>query len=493
MSRNDLAELDHSRVANSTTEPAPRDLPATPPPIVSSSSSKLFFCPGETHPISHSVHLARLSSFYEKCRECSHRHDVVQLSPLVADQFRNAIRTVKRPSYLTGEGVRGIYLNEIDRTVASAWSAALASILWDAEPRRGRTPSDSLSSESKADVELDDGADAFSMRRVTTSRRGPLVVIGFDERPSSPDIVTGVALGLRRMGCQVIDLGQTTIPCLHFAVQHLEAAAGMFVTGAGCDPAWTGFEFISGSVQPLSASSRLYELESRSRQGVMRPTRTAGSQRTFHAQVPYESGMWKHFHALRPLHIVCGSATRQLPRTLDRLFAKLPCRLTHISLPIRHRNLAEARDADVQRIASAVVGNQQHLGLIVDDDGQHCAFISERGRLISVPELARLLINFERREHRDIKVSLTEPLSDELAQWLTRRGIEAFTAGNCASDLTTALTTYEARMGFSGDGRVWFADGHPVCDAIITLARVLQALSLSDASFDEAIAHVSRI
>ena len=35
-----------------------------------------YVCPGETHPISHSIHLARLSSFYSKCRECEHRNEV---------------------------------------------------------------------------------------------------------------------------------------------------------------------------------------------------------------------------------------------------------------------------------------------------------------------------------------------------------------------------------------------------------------------------------
>ena len=41
---------------------------------------------------------------------------------------------------------------------------------------------------------------------------------------------------LRLAGCQVIDIQATTKPCFWFAVEHLQAAASIFVTGAGCDP-----------------------------------------------------------------------------------------------------------------------------------------------------------------------------------------------------------------------------------------------------------------
>jgi len=40
------------------------------------------------------------------------------------------------------------------------------------------------------------------------------------------------------------------------------------------------------------------------------------------------------------------------------------------------------------------------------------------------------------------------------------------------------------------DGRVWFGESPPTCDAIVTLAGMLQALSLSDASLGEVISTV---
>ncbi|MEK6257651.1 MAG: hypothetical protein AABP62_03440 [Planctomycetota bacterium] len=478
-----------------------------------------YVCPGETHPISHSIHLARLSSFYSKCRECEHRHEVghhavhpVRASGSPVNASDAQVSRTARTSLLETDGVRGIYLNELDRPRAAEWGAALASMLWDDEPRVGGAGQRDRGTERQGDGvirgELEDssGDDARhsslpvsmslrlsvpeSPRHSASARRGPTVVIGFDERPASPDIVTGVALGLRRMGCQVIDLGQTTAPCFQFAVQHLDAAAGLFVTGAGCDPAWTGFDVVGRGARPWSTGHKLEELEARARAGVMRPTRAAGSQRTFQALVPYEAGLWKHFHALRPLHVVCGSATKLFPRIVDRLFARLPCRVTHVTLPVGRRDLCDEQDCDVRRVAAAVVSGGQHLGLIVDDDGQRCAFVTERGGLISPGELARILIHFERHEHHSLKVVATEGLSRELSPWLKRLGIEAATSEESAASITTALAENEARLGLLNDGRTWFGETPPACDAIVTLARLLQALSLSDASCGDVVSRL---
>ena len=34
-----------------------------------------YHCPGEHYSISRAIHLARLASFYDKCRDCPHAHD----------------------------------------------------------------------------------------------------------------------------------------------------------------------------------------------------------------------------------------------------------------------------------------------------------------------------------------------------------------------------------------------------------------------------------
>jgi phosphomannomutase len=52
-----------------------------------------------------------------------------------------------------------------------------------------------------------------------------------------------------------------------------------------------------------------------------------------------------------------------------------------------------------------------------------------------------------------------------------------------ASRSSVALAMREADASFAGgdSGRYWFRESMPTCDAVLTLAKLLQALSRSDA------------
>ena len=437
-----------------------------------------YTCPGELYSIPRGIHLARLAAFYPKCRDCEHRLDAGHIFPREVEQRETAHRTA-RTTLVSDESIRGVYLNELDRNRALIWGEALAASLWDLQPMVARRE---LINTAQIIAEVDE--------RPIPPARGPVVVVGFDERTSSPDIVTGVVLGLRRMGCPVIDIAQTGLPTLAFNVHALGAAAGLFVTGAGCDPSVTGFELLTGGGLPFP-HEKLLELEQSVKTGVGRQTRQIGRLQPHQGQSKYESSLESHFHALRPFRIVCGSSTRLLHRTLDRLFAKLPCTLTHVDLPTRKRNLFDGRDVDLQRVAAAVVEGHHHLGLIIDEDGRHAAFVTDRGRLVSPREVARLLIEVAQREHQSAEFVVANSWLDETNRWLTGRDAKAVDGGETAANLVRLLVDREAVLAISADGRVWFRHEYPACDAMLVLANVLQALSLSDAPFSEVVARIS--
>lgn len=430
-----------------------------------------YLCPGETHPITRAVHLARLAAFYPACRECPHRHDTGQLPQELVGQFAETQRRAPRPSWLTGEGVRAVYLNELDRPRAADWAAALALRLWEEIPRQGRaTP-----------VPADELEASTSPRRLP----GPGVVVGYDERPSSPDIFAGVLLGLRRMGCQVIDIGLTTKPCWRFAVHHLEASAGIYVTGAGCDPAWTGFDLAGRSGIPLPQGTVLTELEQQSRLAPARPTRQAGAVRSFQAMHPYRAGLRRHFHALRPLRLACGQPGGLGPRWLEQLFTELPCRLVPVPLPVRRRRLDDPGDADIVRVAECVRQQGLDLGLVIDDDGERCSVLDETGNLLNQHQLVGLLCQRLLCDHPAGTVVVSTELAAGIETLVATLRGRLVVASPDPAELARSVHAEHAVIGSGNDHRCWFDEDYPACDAVLTLAAVLQALSWSDAPLSE--------
>lgn len=439
----------------------------------------VYVCPGETHPITRSVHLARLAAFYPKCRDCEHRHDTGQIAPRTVERLQSTERRVARPSLFTTEGVRGVYLNELTRGRAAEIAAAFASLLWEAAPLTGR-----VAAEQKR-------RSASTLPPTGAPRTGPTVVIAFDERPSSPDIITGVATALRRMGCAVIDLGLATKPCFRFTVDHLQATAGIFVTGAGCDPAWTGLDFVGRNAAPYSMGTGLEKIEAHFNGGVQRAVRHAGPQRTFQAMVPYEAGLWKHFHALRPLSVCCACPTQIVPRILERLFAKLPCKLHRLPLPQRTRDLSSPDDPDVLRLGDAVVAGRHHLGMLIDD-GQRCAFVDEQGDLVSARDLLAVLCEMLLTEERGGRIAVESAAVSAMQSLLESLGGECLDGGSTQGQLAASAQT-EFLCGGGDSGRFWFRESFPTCDAIITLGKVLQALSRSDAPFSAVVLHAAML
>jgi len=423
----------------------------------------LYNCPGEAHAISRSVHLARLAAFYPACRTCPSRDDTGQLAPKTVKRLQGTEGRVKRVTLFTNEGVRGKYLNELTRKEGGTIAGALASLLWEKSPRVGAVSSD-------------------RNQEFNLNISGHSVVVAYDERPTSLDMLMGVISALKRSGCRVINIGQTTTPCFWFAVDHLDAAAGIQVTGAGYDSSWTGFNIVSQNSVPLSMGTGLDQLESRYDSGFSRPSRQAGTLRDFQAAVPYEASLWKHFHALRPLKVCVGTSVKMARKLLQTLFESLPCELVDVPLNIRVRNLFDSDDSDARRVQDAIAKQRASLGFLIDDDGQKCSLFNERGEIIAAETMSTVLAEMLLKEHTQETVYLPKQILDSLPARLLHLEKSSLPSGETMAEMSAGMRKHRSVFGSDGAGRYWFRESFPACDAVLTLAKVLQRLSQSDAA-----------
>lgn len=420
-------------------------------------------CPGESHSIPRSVHLSRLAAFYPACRECQHRSDTGQLPPKTVERIQQVERRVShKQTVFQTDGIRGVFMNQFTPSLAGRIARTFAAQLWSDLPLAGRLDEQSRS------------------RRTPP---GPAVVVGYDERPSSPTILATVIDALRLMGCQILDVGLVSRPCFCFAVDHLQSAGGLFVTGSGHDSSWAGLDLFSEGAMPLSLGTGLEKIEAALAQPAARPTRSAGFQRSFQPVLPYEAGLWKHFHALRPLKVVTAVRPRPVRKTLRKLFKKLPCQLIEVegdATPDSRLKLAVLRERTGERVRR----RDAHLGILIDDDGARCEFFNELGEQVPQKLLAAFLAETVRSDVPranivvDQSISATtdsdEPDSQDAAQ-----------SRSSAGAVARAMVRSKATLGVERNDRYWFRENFPACDAVLALARVLQGLSRNDLPFSE--------
>ena len=428
-----------------------------------------YICPGETHPISRAVHLWRLASHYAGCRDCPLRIDVGHLPPEPLIGLEGLPTKRERKSLFSDEGVRGIYLNELSRREAHQIAAALAGLLWDEKPLVGRSQA----------------------AQGIISQSAPTVLIGHDDRPAAPDLIVGVTAGLKRMGCQIVDVGLSTRPGFQFAADHLQVQAGIYVHGANCPPARIAMDFIAAggrpiSRQPLSKTHSnqltLNRIESAMEEPCQRATRLAGSYRAFPASVPYDASLWRHFQNLKPLRICLCSGSRLVAKTLLKLFETLPGEVYFVPLPDRVRSLFDPNDADGIRCSKAVCDQQADIGILIDDDGRRCVFFDELGQLVSLTQTARLMAEVRQRDFPGDPIVIEESATAELELLLKRTGARVVRSGSTMANIWDDLRGHHGSFAGGASGRYWFREAYPACDAVIALACVMKAITRADCS-----------
>lgn len=334
------------------------------------SNQKLYICPGEIVPISHAVHLGRLARFYPACQDCPLNCDSGVSATPVADKLAEQSKRQAGELSLSHGSIRGVYLNRINRRVASDITGQFAQMLWDKVNRPVRT----------------------SRRERIEDWTAPLVVIGYDQRHSSPDIVTGIQDRFRIMGCDVIDVGLTIAPAIPVAIRHHNAGSGVFVTGCGHSPSWTGLDFFDATGQPCDVSNIVTPRVTDPAQKHARPVRWAGKHHFQPAIDLLAHQPREQLKLGRPIKIVVAAEDHVARDYLSRVLEPVSSDdVMMIELPKRLRDLTDPEDIDTRRVGEAVVAFGADLGFVVDEDVCRCAFVDNEGELLTSDEIARFL------------------------------------------------------------------------------------------------------
>lgn len=419
-------------------------VPHSPVPLP---PSTFYTCPGERHAISRSVHLARLGRSYAACRDCPHRSDAGLVPASVLSRSLESPSTRHSPATLVPTGLRGRYLNDFTRQDAYRWGAALACLLWQDRPWTGR-------------IDIDHAESETPIRQPTS----PIIVVGYDERPSSPDLAIGAVTGLRHAGACVLDIGMVTRPLWLFAVATLSADAGLFITGAGHDVNWTGCDLVGRGGQPWHPERELAAWHTSTQQTLGRPTRTASSVQAMAVAVPYQAHLRRHFHALRPLKIGCALASSVMAHHLTNVFEGLPVQL-QCDLSANWRAPLDLN----ARIAACETWEQTDLVLWIAEDGEHCRVYDATRQPIAMDTLCDWLLAAAQRDPTYSQGTLVDGRQASLSQ----------------PEFERQIRQPQVLAGVDNARRYWWGGPEPRCDAILTLAAILQGMSWSDAPLDE--------
>lgn len=234
-------------------------------------------------------------------------------------------------------------------------------------------------------------------RAAAVELRGDAVIVGYDMRPSSPDLAEAFMRGVRAQGSDTIDIGLASTDLLYFASGLLDRAGAMWT--ASHNPArYNGLKVCRAGAEPVSLDTGLAAMRDRARTGDYPPPGDEGQAHERKDLIEqYADHVLGFVDAARmpPLKVAVDAGNGMGGLVVPPVFDRLPVDLVplyfeldgsfpnHPANPIEPENLLD--------LQAAVREHGCDIGLAFDGDADRMFCVDERGEPVS-PSLVTAVI-----------------------------------------------------------------------------------------------------
>jgi len=222
------------------------------------------------------------------------------------------------------------------------------------------------------------------------------VVIGYDIRPSSLEILEALAKGIQSQQTEVMSIGLCGTEEIYFATNYLDADAGVMITASHNPADYNGLKIVGKGAKPVSMDSGLGEIKSIAESASYDESIDL-KLKEINIREQYLDKILSFVNTdnIKPLHIVTNAGNGCAGPVIDALESRLPVTFKKIQnepdglFPngIPNPLLVENR----QVTSSAVIEHKADLGIAWDGDFDRCFFFDANGLFIENYYLIGLL------------------------------------------------------------------------------------------------------
>jgi phosphomannomutase len=277
-----------------------------------------------------------------------------------------------------------------------------------------------------------DEIDAAVARRVGYhfARRvgGKTFVVGRDMRLSSPELREALVEGIRRTGADVVDIGLVPTPVAYFAIGHLEADGGAYVTASHSPSRFNGFKLCGSEAKPIGAKTGLKEIEEDYEAHPEDPPAEGapGELRTAEVLDAYIRHVLHFAKVDRKLTAVVDGGNGMAGVTIPRILGAFPTvRMVPLFLEpdgnFPNHEPYPLRPQNVRQLREAVLRERADLGIAFDGDADRIVFVDEEGRTVSPDLITALLARAVLADHPDTPI-----IYDLRSSWVVPEEIRAW-------------------------------------------------------------------
>lgn len=306
------------------------------------------------------------------------------------------------------------------------------------------------------------------------------IVVGRDGRLSGPELSAGLIEGLRRAGCDVIDIGLAPTPVVYFASYHLRAGSCVAVTGSHNPPDYNGFKIVVGG-ETLSGDA-ITELFQRIRDGQLHVAAEPGSLKQREVNADYIQRIADDVQLDRPLKVVAdagngvaGELAQPLLEAIGAEVIPLYCDVDG-TFPNHHPDPSDPHN--LEDLIQTVKRFDADIGLAFDGDGDRLGVVTREGKIIYADRLLMLFAADVLMRNPGALVIYDVKCSGKLSDYVLRNGGSPLMWKTGHSLMKAKMRETDAELAGEMSGHFFFKERwFGFDDGLYAAARLLEILA----------------
>lgn len=321
------------------------------------------------------------------------------------------------------------------------------------------------------------------------------IAVGYDMRPSSPELAQAFALGASEQGLDVLALGLTSTDELYFAAGTLNCAGAMFT--ASHNPAkYNGIKLCRAGATPVSTDTGLAEIARMLLDGVPATDATPGTITEKDVLDDYAAFLRKlvDVPTRRPLVVAVDAANGMAGLTVPAVLGDMDIRPLYFELdgtfpnheanPLDPKNLVDLQKFTVEQGAD--------IGLAFDGDADRCFVVDERGEPVSASSISALIARRTLATHPGATIIHNLITSQAVPEIIVEHGGTPVRTRVGHSYIKAEMARTGAVFGGEHSAHYYFADFFNADSGLVAALHVLAALAEQDAPLSELMAEYNR-
>ncbi len=308
------------------------------------------------------------------------------------------------------------------------------------------------------------------------------IVVGRDNRKSSPALHKALVKGLMEQGADVIDIGIIDSPGLYFASHHFQKPA-MMITASHNPPKHNGFYLCRKDGESIYKDNGLREIEK-----LFSQTLISGKKQGKLIKKPINELYKKHIlsfvdNKIKPMKIVIDAGNGVGSIMTKEIFKHFP-QIKLIKLNFKSDGSFPNRGPDTTieknlfSLCEKVTSTGADFGCAFDGDADRIAFVDEKGTIIEGSLIGALLAeSILKKSNKKEKVVYTIGCSRVVPEVIKENYGQSFREKVGHSFVNARMRTQHALFGIEHTGHYFYRSNFYTESPFITLLKICEIYS----------------